>query len=65
MRESDGNALGFRELLLPMFFSCLGAAIVIWSVPGQGRTGFTALGMAIAMVGVAIARVRLRRKNEG
>ena len=63
MIRAHGQRLSLRELGLPLFFSFLGAAIVLASVPGQGKTGFMALGMSLSFVGVAIARNRIRRKG--
>ena len=63
MLGANGKRLGLKDLWLPLLVSCLGAAVVVWSVPGQGKTGFTVLGMSIAFVGVAIARTRLWSKN--
>ena len=64
MIRTDGKKLGLKELALPMFFSCLGALIVVASVPGQGKTGFTALGIALALIGCAIARHRIREQRQ-
>ena len=65
MMGADGKRLGLKELWLPLLFAFLGAALVVGSVPGRGKTGLTALGMSLALIGVAIARNRIRSKSDG
>ena len=63
MTRPDGRRLSLRALGLPLCCSLLGAAIVVASLPGQGKTGFTVLGMSLAFLGAAMARNRVRSKG--
>lgn len=63
MIVAKGRRLSVRELLLPLLFVLLGIAIIILSIPGQGNTGFTGLGMSLSLIGTAIARSRIKGKN--
>lgn len=65
MSGTQAKNLGLVERYLPLALACLGAAVVVWSVPGQGKTGGTALGMSIAFVGVALGRSFARDRRDG
>ena len=64
MIRSEGNRISTRELLLPILFGVLGMVVVVISIPGQGNSGLTVLGMSISFIGVAIARMRVSRKQK-
>ena len=52
MIKQESGKLDYSKLILPFLLLLIGVALVIYSVPGQGKNLPNALGMLFAFSGV-------------
>jgi hypothetical protein len=64
MIKQESGKLDYANLLLPFGLLLLGLALVIYSVPGQGKNLPNAIGLLLVLVGViGVHRVRAKRTS--